>query len=270
MAGTIDRLSDQVAALIVKNGLDHLQTKAVFKAARQKAGLAAPQPRRGAREAADARAPALRFIACACARGGQVGLMMQTLLETGARVSEFVGLKVEDVSLAERVVIVQAGKGGRRREVPIRDELARLLALHIGARRRGPMFVSREKGSGATAHVYSRQRIGQIVRAVADEAGIAKRIHPHLLRHTMATRLLGLGMAITDVQRMLGHEDIGTTRIYAETSGALLRRAFDRVTAPVGQRIVRGVEEVRGEEAAAFAAELLADRERRLSKGAGA
>ncbi len=48
MAGHIERLSDQVAALIVRNGLDHLQTKAVFKAARQKAGLAAPQPRRGA------------------------------------------------------------------------------------------------------------------------------------------------------------------------------------------------------------------------------
>lgn len=269
MAGYIDRLSDQVAALIVKNGLDYLQTKAVFKVAREKAGLAAPQPRRGAPNRLTLEEE-LRFIACAYARSGQVGLMMQTLLETGARVSEFVALKVEDVSLAERVVIVQSGKGGRRREVPIRDELARLLALHIGSRRRGPLFVSREKGSGATAHVYSRQRIGQIVRAVADEAGIVKRIYPHLLRHTMATRLLGLGMAITDVQRMLGHEDIGTTRIYAETNAALLRRAFDRVTAPVGQRIVRDVEEVRGEEAAAFAAELLADRERRLSRGAGA
>ncbi len=193
--------------------------------------------------------------------------MMQTLLETGARVSEFVASKVEDMSLAERVVIV---KGARRREVPIRDERARLLALHVGARRRGPLFVSREKGSGATAHVYSRRRVGQIVRAVADEAGIAKRIHPHLLRHTMATRLLGLGMAITHVQRMPGHEGIGTTRVYAETNGALLRRAFDRVTAPGGQRTVRDVEDVRGEEAAAFAAEPLADREHRLSKGAGA
>ena len=269
MVGYIERISDQVAALIVKNGLDYLQTKAVFKEARRKANLSAPPVGRGAPNRLTLEEE-LRFIDCAYQKGGQVGLMMQTLLETGARVSEFVALKVEDVSLAERVVIIRAGKGGKRREVPIRDELARLLALHIGKRRRGPLFVSREKGSGETAHVYSRQRVGQIVRTVAQGAGIAKRIYPHLLRHTMATRLLGLGMAITDVQRMLGHEDIGTTRIYAETNAALLRRAFDKVTVPVGRQVVREIDDARGADAAVFAAEVLADRERRLSKGAGA
>jgi integrase/recombinase XerD len=55
-----------------------------------------------------------------------------------------------------------------------------------------------------------------MVRDVAHAAGITKRIYPHLLRHTMATKLLALGMAITDVQRFLGHDDITTTRIYAE------------------------------------------------------
>ena len=269
MAGYIDRISDQVAALIVKNGLDYLQTKAVFKAARQKADLSAPTIRRGAPNRLTLEEE-LRFIDQAYCSGGQTGLMMQTLLETGARVSEFVTLKVEDVSLAERVVIIHAGKGDKRREVPIRDELARLVALHIGKRRRGPLFVSREKGSGETAHVYTRQRIGQIVRAVADDAGIAKRIYPHLLRHTMATRLIGLGMAITDVQRMLGHEDIGTTRIYAETNAALLRRAFDRVTAPTGLRVVREIDATYGSDAAVFAANVLADRERRLKNSAGA
>lgn len=269
MPGYIERISDQVAALIVKNGLDYLQTKAVFKAARQKAGLSAPSGKRGAPNRLTLEEE-LRFIDCAYGKGGQVGLMMQTLLETGARVSEFVALKVEDVSLAERVVIIHAGKGDKRREVPIRDELARLLALHIGKRRRGPLFVSREKGSGETAHIYSRQRIGQIARAVADDAGIAKRIYPHLLRHTMATRLIGLGMAITNVQRMLGHEDIGTTRIYAETSAAVLRRAFDRVTAPGGLKVIREIDNARGSDAAVFAADVLADRERRLSNSADA
>lgn len=98
-------------------------------------------------------------------------VMMQTLLETGARVSEFVALRVEDVSLAERVITIIAGKGGKRHEVPIRPELARLLALHIGKRRVGPLFASREKGTGAQPHVYTRQRIGQMVREVADAAG---------------------------------------------------------------------------------------------------
>ena len=84
--------------------------------------------------------------------------------------------------------------------------------------------------------------IGQIVRQIAHGAGISKRIYPHLLRHTMATRLLAIGMDIADVQKFLGHEDIATTRIYAETSLAMLRR----------------ISRAQGEVVGAFAADLLA------------
>lgn len=256
MAGYIERVAGEIAALIAREGLDYMQTKAVFKVARQKAGLAAPQPRRGAPTRLSLEEE-LRFIDHAYARGGPVGLMMQTLLETGARVSEFVALRVEDVSLAERVITIIAGKGGKRREVPIRPELARLLALHIGKRRVGPLFASREKGTGAQPHVYTRQRIGQMVREVADAAGIPKRLYPHLLRHTMATKLLALGLDITDVQRFLGHDDIATTRIYADTSVATLRRKFDQVTAPGGRALVQAIAASQGAPAAAFAADLL-------------
>jgi len=62
----------------------------------------------------------LRFLDQAYAQDGRTGLMLQTLLETGARASELVQLRVEDVSLAERVVTIRDGKGGKRREVPIR------------------------------------------------------------------------------------------------------------------------------------------------------
>lgn len=256
MAGYIDRLAGEIAALITCEGLDYLQTKAVFKAARQKAGLTAPKPKRGA-PARLSLEEELRFIDHAYARGGPVGLMMQTLLETGVRVSEFVALRVEDVSLAERVVTIVEGKGGKRREVPIRPELARLLALHIGRRRAGPLFPSREKGTGPQPHVYTRQRIGQMVREVANAAGITKRLYPHLLRHTMATKLLALGLDITDVQRFLGHDDIATTRIYVETSVATLRRKFDQVTAPGGRALVQAIAASQGTPAAAFAADLL-------------
>lgn len=137
--------------------------------------------------------------------------MLQTLLETGARASELVQLKVEDVNLAERVITIRHGKGDKRREVPILRELAQLLRLHIESRRAGPLFASRQQGSGPTPHVLTRQRVGQVVRAVAVAAGIGKHVYPHLLRHTVATRLLALGMDITDLQRFLGHESIATT-----------------------------------------------------------
>ena len=71
------------------------------------------------------------------------------------RASELVQLRVEDVSLAERVITVRHGKGGKRREVPIRRELAQLLRLHVGARRAGPLFTSREQGSGLTPHMLT-------------------------------------------------------------------------------------------------------------------
>ena len=263
MNGYIERVSDQIADILVREGIDYIQTKAVFKAARKKAGLRAPKEKRGSpvRLTLDEE---LQFIDQAYAQSGQIGLMMQTLLETGARVSEFTALRVEDVSLAERTVTIQEGKGGKRREVPIRTELTRLLAMHIGKRRAGPLFVSRQKRRGDNVRLYTRQRIGQIVRTVAQEAEITKRLYPHLLRHTMATRLLALGMDITDVQRFLGHDDIGSTRLYAETSIAMLRRKFDQVTNANGRALLRRVTEQQGEIVAAFAADLLSGDRRGL------
>ena len=254
MAGYIERISGEIADILLREGIDYVQTKAVVKAARTKAGLRAPKERRTAPSRLTLEEQ-LRFIDAAYARNGRVGLMVQTLLETGTRVSEFVALQVEDVSLGERMIVIENGKVGRRREVPIRTDLARLLSMHIGRRRSGPLFVSREKGA-AGSRVYSHQRIGQMVREIAREAGIGKRIYPHLLRHNMATRLLAVGMDIADIQKFLGHADICATRIYAETSIAMLRRKFDRVTDPSGRDVVRTIRNRQGDVVGAFAADL--------------
>jgi integrase/recombinase XerD len=265
----IERIAAAVAAILAREGVDYLQSKAVFKAARQKAGLIAPPDRHGGVDRLLLEEE-LRFIDQAYAKGGRTGLMLQTLLETGARVSELVEMRVEDVSPAERVIVIRCGKGGKRREVPIRRELAQLLQLHIDSRRAGPLFASRQASKGDRSRVYTRQRVGQIVREVARAAGISKRVYPHLLRHTMATRLLTLGMEITDVQRFLGHEDIATTRHYAETTAAHLRRKFDQLTDPTAHTLVAAVQDRRGEEAAVLAAQLLTARRGERLTPAGA
>jgi integrase/recombinase XerD len=256
---SLKRAAIAVAAILVREGIDYAQSKAVFKAARERAGLRAAPERRGSVDRLSVEEE-LRFLDQAYARDGRTGMMLQTLLETGARSSELVQLRVEDVSLAERVITIRQGKGGKRREVPIRRELAQLLRLHIGTRRAGPLFASRQEGSGPTPHVLTRQRVGQIVRAVAVAAGIGKRVYPHLLRHTVATRLLALGMDITDLQRFLGHESIATTRLYAETTAATLQRRFDQLTDPAAHALVAGIRRQRGDEAALLAAELMAQR----------
>ena len=146
---SLKRAATAIAAILVREGVDYAQSKAVFKAARERAGLRAPTERRA-------------------------GVMLQTLLETGVRASELVQLRIEDISLSERVVTIRRGKGAKRREVPIRRELTQLLRLHISGRRAGPLFPSRERGAGPIQHVMTRQRVGQIVREVASAAGITK------------------------------------------------------------------------------------------------
>jgi integrase/recombinase XerD len=267
--GRIERAAAAVAAVLLREGVDYAQSKAVFKAARARAGLYAPPERRGGVDRLTVEEE-LRFLDHAYARGGRTGLMLQVLLETGARASELVQLRVEDVGLAERIVVIHRGKGGKRREVPIRRELAQLLRLHVGPRRAGPLFASRQRGSGPVPHTLTRQRVGQLVREVARSAGIARRVYPHLLRHTVATRLLALGMDITDLQRFLGHESIDTTRHYAETAAATLRRRFDQLTDPTAHALVAGIQRQRGDEAALLAAALLARRRAERVSTAGA
>ena len=254
---TLKRAATAVAAILVREGIDYAQSKAVFKAARAHAGLHAPPERRGGVDRLTVEEE-LRFLDQACAQDGRTGLMLQTLPETGDRSSELVQLRVEDVSLAERVITIRQGKASKRREVPIGRDLAQLLRLHIGARRAGPLFASRQAGSGSTPHVLTRQRVGQIVRAVA--AGISKRVYPHLLRHTVATRLLALGMDVTDLQRFLGQETIATARLYAETTAATLQRRFDQPTDPAAHALVAGIRQQSGDEATQLAADLLAHR----------
>src|SRR5271163_1425557 len=116
---SIARAAAAVAAILVREGVDYAQSKAVFKAARRRAGLNAPPERRGGVDRLTVEEE-LRFLDQAYARDGKTGLMLQTLLETGARASELVKLRVEDVSLTERVITIRQGEGGKRREVPIR------------------------------------------------------------------------------------------------------------------------------------------------------
>jgi len=208
-------------ARILRNGnYDYDGSKYLFKLARQRAGLKPPENRKNTVDRMT-QEETERFIQEAYTADGRRGLMLRTLLETMLRVSEFVSLQVEDVSFKEGLVIVHDGKGGKRREVPITDSLERELRLHVGGRNTGPLFQSPRGGT------YSARRIQQIVKETAEAAGIQKRVYPHLLRHTMATRLVNGGMPIEHVRKVLGHESIDTTRVYAETATESVQESFE-------------------------------------------
>ena len=174
---SIERAANAIATILIREGIDYLQSKTVIKRARMQAGLSAPPEKRSSINRLTIEEE-LTFIDRAFDAGGATGLLLQTLLETGLRVSEFTRLRVEDVSLVERVIIVARGKGSKRREIPIRRELAQMLRLHIDTRRAGPLFQSRERGAGPMPYIYSRQRNGQIVRQIAEKCWFPRRTEP--------------------------------------------------------------------------------------------
>jgi integrase/recombinase XerD len=141
--------------------------------------------------------------------------MIKALFLTGARVSEFVQVRIEDLHLDSdppQIRLVHA-KAGASRHVPILPSLAQELRTHLQARRRGYLFESNRH-----TH-YAVRTVQTMVAVCAREAGIAKRVYPHLLRHSIATILLDSGqMPIDQVQKFLGHQRLSTTQIYAETS----------------------------------------------------
>ncbi|MBF6332508.1 site-specific tyrosine recombinase XerD [Nocardia transvalensis] len=154
------------------------------------------------------------------ADGGPRGLRDRALLEllysTGARISEVVGLDVDDIDVADRSVVLH-GKGGKQRIVPIgRPALAALDAYLIRGR---PALALRGRGNAALFLNHrggrlSRQSAWQVLQDAADRAGIGAAVSPHTLRHSFATHLLDGGADVRVVQELLGHASVTTTQIY--------------------------------------------------------
>jgi len=154
--------------------------------------------------------------------------LLELLYSTGARISEAVGLDVDDVDATERSVRL-AGKGGKERIVPIgRPALAALDAYRVRAR---PGLAARGRGTpalflNARGARLSRQSAWASLRAAADLAGITGDISPHTLRHSFATHLLDGGADLRVVQELLGHASVTTTQIYTQVTVDTLREVF--------------------------------------------
>lgn len=150
--------------------------------------------------------------------------MMEVLYGCGLRVSELVTLEISRLFPQEGFLIVR-GKGDKERMVPMSETSIEEIDAWMTDRARlkvkpgdeNILFLNRRGGR------LTRQRAFQIVKGLAEAAGIRKNISPHTLRHSFATHLLEGGANLRAIQQMLGHESIATTQIYIHLDASALR-----------------------------------------------
>jgi integrase/recombinase XerD len=153
-----------------------------------------------------------------------IALAILLLFTTGMRVAELCALRVSDIDLDRRTLRIR-GKGDRERQVflvstDVVAELRAYLREHkLGGAPHSALLVT------ATGGGVSTDRVRAGLRRIAEVAGLARRITPHMLRHSAATSLLEAGVDIRFVQRLLGHRSISTTEIYTHVSDESLKQA---------------------------------------------
>lgn len=150
--------------------------------------------------------------------------MLELFYSSGLRLSELCGLKLENYDTDERFLRV-TGKGNKTRVVPVGEPARQALDAYLAKERR--QLVKRRTGSEVFLSIrggrLSPDRVREIVKERAAQAGIDRRIYPHLLRHSFATHLLEGGADLRVIQELLGHADIATTQIYTHVDGARLK-----------------------------------------------
>ncbi|WP_344868247.1 site-specific tyrosine recombinase XerD [Amycolatopsis ultiminotia] len=154
--------------------------------------------------------------------------LLELLYSTGARISEAVGLDVDDVDDRERTVLLD-GKGGKQRLVPIGRPA--LEAVHAYLVRARPGLAAHGRGTSALflnarGSRLSRQSAWQVLKDTAERAGITSVVSPHTLRHSFATHLLEGGADVRVVQELLGHASVTTTQVYTLVTVTTLREVY--------------------------------------------
>jgi integrase/recombinase XerD len=154
--------------------------------------------------------------------------LLEVLYGTGARISEAVGLDVDDVNLTEKTVLLR-GKGGKERLVPLGSFAAKALSAYLIRIR--PDLVRVGRGTpkvflNSRGGPLSRQSAWTVLRSAADKAGLTVDISPHTLRHSFATHLMEGGADVRVVQELLGHASVTTTQIYTLVTVDQLREVY--------------------------------------------
>lgn len=150
-----------------------------------------------------------------------------TLFATGCRVSEILNLKIEDIDETYKFLKVK-GKGKKVRIVPIYEECGRTISEYI-RNFRGNFIKKEEKDNYLVFPQITRQNFWKRLKKYGQNAAIVKNIYPHIIRHSVATRLLENGADIRVVQEILGHSSIITTEVYTHINRKTIKSVYDKI-----------------------------------------
>lgn len=164
--------------------------------------------------------------------------LLELLYATGARISEAVGLSVDDVTALppddgddgpEIAVVRVTGKGNKQRIVPLGSYARAAVDAYLVRAR--PLFAARGSGTpalflGVRGARLSRQNAWLVIQAAAERAHLAAHVSPHTFRHSFATHLLEGGADVRVVQELLGHASVATTQIYTLVTADMLRDVY--------------------------------------------
>jgi len=162
--------------------------------------------------------------------GARDRAMLEVLYSTGMRVSELIALNVTEVDLATNVVRV-AGKGKKRRVIPLGPSAVQTLLHFLDLRRADPRSASFDT-EALFINKHGQRLSTRSVRRKLDkyllEAGLDLSVSPHTLRHSFATHMLRRGADLRSVQEMLGHQSLSTTQIYTHLTGETIKQSYDQ------------------------------------------
>jgi site-specific recombinase XerD len=162
-------------------------------------------------------------------------VMLATLYNTGARVSELIGLRVADVSLESGPAIQIRGKGRKERAVPLWRVTATQIKRWLRRYPRGPhqpLFPNRMGNALTRIGISERIRLATQRAARQFPELTKRRVSPHLFRHSLASHLLQAGVDITVIALWLGHESPSTTHIYIDADLKMKERALKTLQSP--------------------------------------
>lgn len=156
-------------------------------------------------------------------RGLRDRAILETFYSTGMRISELVGLNIDDVDFISGVAKAR-GKGKKERLVPIGEYALEAIRAYLGKRKKQSLALFLNKNGTRLTTRGTRNIVGKYIRLASLSGGISA----HSLRHSFATHLLDRGADLRSVQELLGHANLSTTQIYTHLTTEKLKRVYDK------------------------------------------